>query len=175
MSHYVVKMKLGRYYIAKLGLVEVPIGISRLKCGAWSIGSTKFPDVQQRRFYDYDYSNGAIGSLYATLAEVIGEEKKRLRALETEERAIKLMKLDLVGVFYYEVDTCGKHIHRFGVSTPGEEVATKTVYIGNDLTVDANWDGALKKARDLRHAWERQRTIDSYWTGTNVVKMAQPA
>lgn len=174
MSHYVAKMKLGRYYVAKLGLVEVPIGIYRLKCGAWSIGAAKFPDVEQRRFYDSDYHNGAVGSLYGALAQVVGEEKKRLRALETEERSIKLMKLKLVGVSYYEIDTCGRHVHRFSVSTPGEDVPNKTVYIGNDLTVNANWDAALIKARDLRHAWERQRNINSYWTGLNTVKMAQP-
>jgi hypothetical protein len=173
--NYVAKMKLGRYYVAGLGLVEVPIGVTRLKAGAWSISATRFPDVSTRRFNDDSYKKGAVGALLAALDVVYGYETKRLRAMETEERDIKVLKLNMVGVSYYEYSNKGVNTHRFGVSTPGDDVQQVVVYIGNDNTVSANWDSALATARDLRHAWERQRNIDSYWNGLNTVQMEQPA
>jgi hypothetical protein len=174
MNDFVVKLKLGRYFVKGLGLVEVPIGISRLKRGAWSISATRFPDISTRLFNDADYKKGAVASLLAALDAVHSYETKRLRALETEEREIKVMKLNIVGVCYYEYDHYGVTVHRFGVSTPGDANASVSVYIGNDNTVLANWDSALATARDLRHAWERQRNIDSYWDGLRPIPMNDP-
>jgi hypothetical protein len=173
--NYVVKLKLARYYVAGLGLVEVPIGVTRLKKGAWSISATRFPDLAISLFADSDYKKGAVGALLAALDMVDGYVTKRLRALETEEREIKRTKLEQVGISYYTVMDKGLHIHRFSVSTPGDDIPNKTVYIGNDNTWVVNYEIAFLKAVDIRHAWERQRNIDHHWNGLNTVQMEQPA
>jgi hypothetical protein len=172
--NYVVKLKLARYYVAGLGLVEVPIGISRLKKGAWKISSARFPDLELHMFLDSNYTKGAVGALLAALDVVYGYMTKRLRALETEERAIKVTKLDTVGVSYYVYENKGANIHRFCVSTPGDAVKSVEVYIGTDSTVLSNWDFALETACDLRHTWECKRNIASHWRGLNAVRMERP-
>lgn len=172
MENFVVKLKLGRYFVAGLGLVEVPIGISRLKCGAWRLSEKRFPDLEFHTFKDAEYKKGAKAALLAALDIVHGYETTRLRAMETQEREIKETKLKAVGVSYANVFDGRRSVHRFYVSTPGGECEARTVYIGNDNTYLKNWDSAFVKARDIRHDWERQRGIDQYWNGLNAKKMS---
>lgn len=163
----VIKIKLGMYYVPSLGVVNTPIGLCRLQSGSWLINNNRFPDIENHRHYDDDHKGSAIGSLYAALAELEGYELKRLRALETKEREIKVTKLDSVGICYNRVVYKGKPIHRFMVSTPGADIENITVYIGTDDTYIDNWDRAFSIARDKRHGYERERTIRAYWNGLN--------
>jgi hypothetical protein len=160
----VIKIKLATYYIAKCGLVIVPIGVSRLKSGAWQISQARFAGLKQYTFYD-QLHGGAVGSLHAVIAILQGKEKKKLRALETEERECKVTKLEKVGITYYTTVNGTTNEHRFCVSTPGVDSGVRTIYIGNDNTYLKNWEEAMSTAIDIREQWERERTIKSYWTG----------
>lgn len=162
----VTRIKLATYFISGLGIVSTPVGISRLKSGAWSIDRNRFKNLMQYTFFDETHG-GAGQALYAAVRMLGGRDKFKLRALERIERVTKYTRLDLVGISYYVTSFNGRTVHRFGVNTPGSELETRTVYIGSDSTYLKNWDAALEKAADLRHAWERERTIKSYWTGLN--------
>jgi len=168
----IIKLKSGTY-VPGLGLVSIPVGISRSNAtskrgGGWILSYSMFPDAQFHWFSDYAW--GTVGAaLQACIAELQKEQRAEEitigRRLETAERINKQLKLDSPGICYIEYELKpGYWVHRFGVSNPLTN-RPHSVYIGNDNTYEDNWDKALKKARDLRHGFERDYTVRNYWSG----------
>lgn len=168
----IIKLKSGTY-VPGMGLVSIPTGISRTnetdkRGGGWVLSYSMFPDAQFHWFSDY-----AWGTVGAALQAAITELKRVQHAdditigrrLATEEYQSKITKLGVVGVSYYIVEVRpGYFEHRFDINNPATNTGT-TVYIGTDNTVDANWDAAFEKARDIRHGFEQEYTRYNYWHG----------
>lgn len=169
MAQFIVKAK-NMAVIPGVGPVMVPTHINRNNVrGGWQIDGRGYPDIEERFFSDFEYRT-PLDSLEAAISEI---ERRNLmlrtgRAFETDERAYKIHKLGVVGVFYsvFYDEKKKQVVHQFRVNDPSINIAT-TVYIGNDNTYLDNWDEALDKAVKLRAQFEHEYTVKHYWAGTS--------
>lgn len=157
-NRFVKHIKPGIWFIAGHGLCKGPVGLSYNKATrTWSLNSRIHADKDLLKFADEDYCGDTFQSFSAVLEHV--SEGRCLRKLETEERISKVTCVDMCGVSYYR-GADGRH--RYGVSNPLG--GGTTVYIGTDDTWRANINSAFDKAVDIRHGYEREHTVKSYWS-----------
>ncbi len=156
---FVWHVKPGTWLIQDNGLCKGPVGLSynkALKC--WTLSKNVFrEDVAQHKFYDRDYGHHPYRSYSAALLHI--QEGRQLRKLEMVERDCKERKVSVCGVSYY------RHpdgIHRFNVSNPLG--GGTTVYIGTDYNYTNNIDKAFERAVLIRHQFERDHAVKSYWS-----------